>query len=224
MKDNPLIQSALAATLLGVVSHCSAADGTLEAAISSIYVDRGLEMADLTWHPSLELSQGNVYGGLWAALPLENRSRPETIGDQYDVYAGYGWAAGDKLAIDLGGTLSFTDGFDETFEGYVGLVGEFGTFSPSIYIYNDFDLDAFTVEASTSVAVPLDVFPFQATIRAGLVEADVDYRYYGLDLLYPVELGPSSRLLLGLHYSDNDFGAGMPDNSLYGSAAVRLRF
>lgn len=204
--------------------HRAVADASAGLELSSAYVDRGLRLADFTFHPSIEMSSGDFYGGIWTALPVENREAAETTGDQYDFYSGYGWAISDRTAIDVGGTLSFVDGYDEAFEAYAGLVAELGTFSPSIYIYKDFELKAWTLEAATRVAIPLEGFPVEATVRVGLVEGHVDYWYYGADLVYPIELSDLTRLSLGLHYSDNDFGAGVPDNTVYGSASFRFSF
>lgn len=221
MKLNHLI-AAIGSIVL--VPHLARADGFVEATVSSRYVFRGLKAAEFTVHPAAELAAGNFYGGVWAALPLEGKGAPDRFLEEYDFYVGHGWALSDKVGLDVGATRYTYSGADDSTEAYVGFFAELGTVNPSLYLYNDFDLDTTTVEATATAAVPLQGFPFEATARLGRVEGDDDYTYYGLDLVYPIALSDLAKLSLGLHYSGNDFGAAQPDDHLYASAAVRLSF
>ncbi|MDQ8199977.1 hypothetical protein QEH56_17570 [Pelagicoccus enzymogenes] len=224
MKADRLL-SRLCLTMLPFV--CAGALGgefSTEVKVQSAYLDRGIKAADLTWFPSIEYAEGGFYVGAWAALPLEKKGSPNFYGDEVDLYAGYGWPVADKWGLDFGGIRHEHSGRAGTDEVYLGLFGELGTVSPSIYIYKDFDTRELFVEAAATVAVPLEGFPFEATGRLGYSDANRDYRYFGVDLVYPVELSRSSSLSLGLHYDDNDFGLGVPDSNLYGSASFQLRF
>lgn len=214
------------ASALGIVFAASLAraDVVFEATVNSLYVNRGVQVADLTWHPSVEFSRGDFYSGIWVAQPFENRGAPDFFSDEFDFYAGYGWALSAKTALDFGVTRHWVSGSDESTEIYVGLLGEFGTFAPAIYIYNDFDLDEFVVEATTTVVLPLEGFPFEATGRVGYLAGDSDYSFFGVDLIYPVELNDFARLSLGAHYSHNDVGAFVPDSNFYGSASISFGF
>ncbi len=201
-----------------------AGEFSTEVGVQSVYVHRGLKEAELTWFPSVEFVEKDFYAGVWAALPLENKGSPQFFDDKVDFYAGYAWAIGDKWALDLGGIHHERSSRDDSTEGYLGVFGELGTISPALYLYNDFDRDELVLEAAATVAVPLQGFPFEATGRFGLIDGDVDYSYFGVDLIYPVELSDAASLSLGLHYDDNDFGFGVSDSNLYGSASLRLSF
>ena len=218
-----LLTFGLAASLFAF-GEARGAEISVETKVQSLYVERGLKRAEGTWFPSVEVSRGNVYLGSWAALPLEKAESPNVFQDEVDFYAGYSWAVSDKWGMDLGGTYHRLAGASDSKEIYLGLFGELGSLSPAFYLYNDFDTDDFLLEASVTLAVPLAGFPFEATGRIGLLEGDVDYRYFGLDLVYPLELNDAARLSLGLHYDGNDFSSSVPDSNLYGSASVQLRF
>lgn len=212
--------------LFAVVSSNSVAAGefSTEAGFQSAYLNRGLKTAEFTWFPSVEFVENDFYAGAWAALPLEKKGSPNLYSDEIDFYAGYGWAVGEKWALDLGGIHHQVSNGENSNEAYLGLFGELGTISPTFYLYNDLDKNEWALEAAATVAVPLQGFPFEATGRLGFIDGDVDYSYFGVDLIYPVELSDNASLSLGLHYDDNDFGFGVSDSNLYGSASVRLSF
>lgn len=202
----------------------SAGDFSVETEVSSVYVNRGLKTAELTWFPSVEFAEKDFYAGVWAALPLEKKGRPDFFQDEVDFYAGYGWALSDKWALDLGGIYHDIPSGENTNEAYLGLFGELGTLSPSIYLFKDFDTGEAALEAAATLVIPLQGFPFELTGRLGLIDGDTDYSYFGVDLIYPIELSDVASLSFGVHYDDNDFGFGVPDSLLYGSASVRLSF
>lgn len=211
---------------LSSISLLGRVDGgvSVEATFASQAFDRGIAEADLNWQTSVEFGFGDFYVGAWALMPVENKAAPDFFSERYEVYLGKGWAIADKVGFDAGLIRSVNPRVSDTTEAFLGVFAEFGTFSPSLYIYNDFDLERWVAEAATTISIPLDLFPVDATARLGVVEADFDYSYFELDLIYPVELSDAALLSLGLHYSDNDFGGGVPDGNFYGSASVRLKF
>ena len=223
MKLNPHILKLSLFFALGLVAR-SEAGVSFEVTGASESVERGITEADMNWQSLLEFGFGDFYAGGWSLAPLEEKGSPNFFDERYELYAGYGWALADRLGLDAGAIRYLNPNAEDTTEAYLGLFAELGTFSPSIYIYNDIDRDQWVAEAATTLSVPLDLFPFDATARLGAVEGDVDYRYFELDLVYPLELTDAANLSLGLHYSDNDFGMGVPDSRLYGSASVSLRF
>ena len=200
---------------------------TVDATFATKYVDRGIQYGDDTWHPTVELYSDDFYAGVWAALPLENRGYPEYYDDEYDFYAGYGWALNNDTALDLGATYyHFPNDGEDSLEAYLGLSREFGTFTPSFYIYKDFDLETLTYRLGTDFALPLKAVPFEMSVYVGRVEADEDdsYNYYGADVLYPIVLNDATSISLGLHFADHDLGMELPDSHLYGTASFTVDF
>ncbi len=224
MKLNPLISKFGIAAAFSLSLGVSGAEVSVETIFSSAYVNRGVKTADLTWFPSVEFGEKDFYAGIWAALPLEGKGDPDFFRDEVDFYAGYGWALSNKWALDVGGIYHKLPSGTDTVEAYVGVFGELGSISPSIYIYKDFDTEELALESSATVSIPWEGFPFEATARLGFIDGENDYGYFGVDLIYPVELSDSALLSFGLHYDGNDFGFAVPDSNLYGSASLRLSF
>jgi len=155
----------------------------------SSYVFRGAQLAEETFMPGLDLAYGAWYGGIWAAMPADDDDANEV-----DFYTGYGFAISDTASADIGITYysypsssdEFLDGDVNTTEIYAGLSFEV-PFSPSIYVYYDFDLENFTVEGSggysweVSEAAAVDL-----SLYLGHVSVDTgdDYTYYGAGLSY----------------------------------------
>ncbi len=201
-------------------------DVTAELAVNSRYFFRGLQEGGLTALPSVEASFGDAYAGLLSALPLADRDGPKEFEDRYDAYLGYGWAAGSKTAFDAGGAFRYRADKEDNLEAYLGVRRELGTLAPSVYIYRDFETEAWSAELAADIAAPIEGVPFAFTAFLGRVEASQapDYTYYGLDARYPVKLSDALDLSLGLHYTGNDRGGGYARNHLYGSAAVTFGF
>jgi len=188
--------------------------GFLEMVASSSFVERGLKLGNLSVQPSLEYSLGDGYLGFWGVAPLE---RSAALFSDYDLYGGYGWKARDKWAVDLGAKRRQRERTGASLEAYLGMVGELGTVTPSFHVFRDFDLDQWSLELATALALPLESFPFESSLRVGVVAGDRDYLYHGVDLYYPVELDFGS-LSLGLHYAGNDFGG--PEGSAHFHASL----
>lgn len=212
--------------VFAVTRFCCASESSVsvEVSVASKAIDQGLVEADLNWQSSLEFAYGDFYLGGWSMAPLERKGSPQFFDERYEIYFGHGWALGDAIGLDLGATRFLNPNDEDTTEAYLGFFAELGTFSPSVYIYADLDTERWSAEFATTVSLPLELFPVEATARLGAVDGEVDYRYLEVDLIYPVELSDSVKLSVGLHYSDNDFGEGVPDGSLFGSAAVRFGF
>ena len=197
---------------------------SFEAKLASQAVDQGIVEADMNWQASAEIGFGDFYLGAWGLTPLEDKGAPNFFEERYELYLGHGWAVADKVGLDLGVTRLINPSADDATEGYVGLFAELGTFSPSLYIYNDFDADQWSAEVATTVSIPLNLLPVDVSARLGAVDGDIDHRYLEVDLVYPLELSDEASLAFGLHYADNDFGRGVPDGNLFGSVSATLSF
>ncbi len=201
---------------------------------ASDYVFRGIQLAENTLHPSIEISSDQFYLGYWGAFPINNTSSKGWL-DEYDFYAGFNQDIGKNTAIDVGVTHYYFTQIDSNTEVYAGLTGDFGGITPSIYVYYDFDLENFTVQGSVGYSLPLQsvgsTLDLSATV--GFVEPDIgdSYAYYGASAVIPFKLKENATLSVGLHYSKNDINAltlaslgNNDDDFLYGTIGLTLGF
>jgi len=205
------ITAALLATTgafsLSAQDYSVTADFTFE----SEYVFRGVFLAQNTFMPSLEVAAGDFYAGIWTAQPVDGKENGVAFDNEIDLYAGYGFAAGDVTTIDVGATLYWYPenggAYDDTtFEPFIGAAFDVAT-SPALYLYYDTELETMTLEGSLgysfelSEAASLDLGAF-----LGFVDPDGgdEYTYYGAtaDLVY--SLNETSSISAGIRLSDVD--------------------
>ena len=199
----------------------------LDLTFDTKYVFRGIQLADNVLHPSIEFAQDDLYMGVWAAQPLENRGWPQFWDDEVDFYGGYGWALNDSTSLDLGAAYYYYPTGDSTFEPYFGVTREIQGVAASLYLYQDLDLDTTTAEGSARYRLPLSAMAsVDLKAFAGTVDADSQgsYLYYGADVVSPFELNDHATVSFGAHYSDNDIGFSVPDSHFHGSASITIGF
>jgi uncharacterized protein (TIGR02001 family) len=152
---------ALAAVALGAIS-VSAQDeatgpklgGSLGVAYDSIYVFRGVQYAEGIAEPSVNLTYGDFYTGLWFALPTKNTN---AYVSEMDFTFGYGLAINDLIKLDAGLTRysydnivdRFFDGDNNTTEFYLGAILDL-PLSPALYVFRDIDAQSATAEIRLS--------------------------------------------------------------------------
>lgn len=177
------------AILAAVVAGTSFA-GAQELSISttvaweSDYVFRGVGLAEEYFAPAIDISYGDFYAGIWAALPVDSE-----FGNEVDYYAGYGFGLSETVSADVGFTYytypdagdDFFDSDVNTFEIYGGVSFE-APLSPAAYVFYDFDLEALTLELSGGHSVEVsEKGTVDLTGFLGYVDADgFDWYYYGL--------------------------------------------
>lgn len=212
-------KTAIALAALAGVSFASAQEEaapsyslTLDNTIASEYIFRGVEKADVTFHPSLEVTYGNFYGIVWAALPED--SVAGVINDEIDFVAGYTFAIDDTWTLDVGATYYYYSGAasTSTFEPYVGISGDVGGFSLNFYGYYDTYIDDLTLQAGVGYSLPLEAIgtslDFSATL--GYVDGDGfenafvvdDYFYYGVGVALPYALSETATVTAAVNYTD----------------------
>lgn len=187
---------ALAAIALGAIS-ASAQDaapasgpslgGSVGLAYDSRYVFRGAQFAESIIEPSVNLTYGDIYAGLWFAIPTEH---PTAYVNEMDATLGYNLALSEKVKLDVGVTHytydeipgNFFDGKGNTTEAYLGVVVDYSLLSPALYVFRDFDALTETVEARLGHTFDLGSgFSFALTGSAGVVfldEGDDDNYFY----------------------------------------------
>ncbi|MEO1251407.1 MAG: TorF family putative porin [Pseudomonadota bacterium] len=168
-------QSLALAMMLSAVSGGAAAGDAISVSSTlgyeSRYIFRGVQFAETSIQPSVQLSYGGFYGGAWFNLPIGDDDLVVTPGgEELDLFVGYSASVNDVVAYDVGITYytfpdlasGFLDVFEEdgdglganTVEVYAGL-SLTAPLSPTLYVYRDFMFDTFTIEGGVSHSVPL---------------------------------------------------------------------
>ncbi len=217
---------ALAALVAGVSASAQQAatksySVTLDNTIASEYIFRGVELADATFHPSVEIAYSDFYAGVWGALPFNNDAGNDY--KEFDFYTGYGFALNDVWKLDAGVTHYYygdTAGLDDTTEFYLGLTGKVSVLTTSVYGYYDIDLQSSAYIGSVGYSLPIakigTSLDFTATL--GYVDngenastAPADYTYWGLAVAVPYKLTDSATLTAGVAYTNGNQNALLED-------------
>lgn len=233
------------AALIGVAFACVSAGAQAEnfgvsttLGFESRYVFRGVQFAETSVQPAVELSYGGFYGGAWFNLPIGDDDLVVTPGgEELDLYAGYSAELGDGWSYDVGATYytfpdlasGFFDIFEEdgdglganTVEIFAGLSLD-APLSPSLYVYRDFMFDTFTIEGGVSHSVPLaekTSFDFGGSI--GYViddDAGGDYIYGAANTDVSYALSDDASVAAGVRYGGSDIAGGsFIDDSIAGT-------
>lgn len=201
---------------------------TLDFPYTTKYVFRGVQLAKGAFQPSVKVTSGDLYGGIWSSLPVDNGYEAEI-----DFYAGYGFKLAEAWSLDVGATLYYYPGLDtsggadkSTFEGYIGLNGSLGSVTTGTYAYYDFTLEAFTIQETLGYSVPLDAqasLNFSATVGHVSPDAGTDYTYYGFGLTLPYKVNDAFTVTGGVQYASHDW-TGMDDNHFWGTLGLTYTF
>lgn len=224
------------AILAATVASASIA-GAQELSISSTfawesaYVFRGVQLAEEYFAPAVDISYGDFYAGIWAALPVDSQ-----FGNEVDFYAGYGIGVNETVSADIGFTYytypdagdDFFDSDVNTLELYAGLSFE-APYSPAVYVFYDLDLEAFTLEVSGGHSVEVsEEGTIDFSTYLGYVDPDAggDYLYYGLSAGYTYAFTDSASVSIGLNWyaADEDLMYGNDDNELTFSMSFTAGF
>ena len=197
----------IVAAILAGAAFASAQELSVSASVGyeSDYVFRGIALAEDYFAPSVDVTYGDLYLGLWAALPTDSE-----YDNEVDFYAGYGFEVSELVSADVGFTYyTYPDAADgifdsdvNTFEMYTGVSFEV-PLSPSLYVFYDFDLKAWTVEASAghtwevSESTSLEAAGFVGYVKADGYES---YNYFGASITYSLELSENASWSVGLNY------------------------
>ena len=204
---------------------------TVDFPYASKYVFRGKQYAEDSFQPSVKVTSGAFYLGLWTNQPITSN-----IDNEIDVYGGYGFKLSETWSLDVGATLYYYPELDDstgldnnTFEPYVGVTGTFGSFTTGLYAYNDFTLDAFTIQGTVGYSVPIsDKASFSLLGTIGNVSYDdpatgTDYTYYGIGATVPYKLSDTATLTVGLQYATHDDDL-VDDSHFWGTVGVTVVF
>jgi uncharacterized protein (TIGR02001 family) len=206
----------LGALMLGATSLCAdeaaAPAGpslavTTTLAYDSMYVFRGFQYAESILSPAISASYGDIYGGLWFALPIRDA---EYFYNEMDANLGYGHALSDTLKFDVGVTRYTYDDIPDDFftdysnstEFYIGLATSL-PLSPAIYLYRDIDYDVTTAEVRGSYSFELSksvTLALSAAVGYVMPDDGDEYTYYNAAANLGYAINDSSSISGGVRF------------------------
>jgi uncharacterized protein (TIGR02001 family) len=183
---------------------------TLDFPYTSKYVFRGVELANSSIQPSVEVASGPIYIGVWSNQPITKHQENE-----FDFYLGYKHKLNDAWDVDAGATVYYYPELDtsegakrHTTEGYLGLNGNVKGFTPGVYTYYDFDLKATTIQGQIGYSIPAPTaglsFDFSANVGRVFIKNSSDYSYWSFGVNVPYKINEKSTFYVGASYSNND--------------------
>ena len=239
--ENKMKKTALLALVLaGAATSASAGDIGVSTTLGfeSRYIFRGVQFAETSVQPAVELSYGGFYGGAWFNLPVGDDDLVVTPGgEELDLYAGYSAELGGGWSYDVGLTYytfpdlasGFGDIFEEdgdglganTLELFAGLSLD-APLAPSLYVYRDFMFDTFTIEGGVSHSFPLaEKTSFDVGGALGYViddDAGGDYLYGAATADLSYALTDDASVAAGVRYGGSDIAGGsFIDDSIAGT-------
>jgi uncharacterized protein (TIGR02001 family) len=223
-----ILATLLTASLARADATESSYSVTADFPYASKYVFRGLQYAEDSFQPSIKITSGPAYAGIWTNQPLT-----KNLDNEIDLYAGYNFALSNGWSVDVGGTFYYYPEADtnaglleHTFEGYVGLTGTVQGVSLGLYAYNDFDLDAVTFQGNLGYSIPIDAKSscnLAASIGNVSPDAGDDYTYYSLSAQFPYKLTDTATLTGGVNWASHDL-AGWEDNHFWVNVGLTVTF
>ncbi|NBD38350.1 MAG: hypothetical protein GVY10_07270 [Verrucomicrobia bacterium] len=206
----------LAAVVAGA-SYVSAQEVSITSTFAweSSYMFRGVQLAEDYFAPSVDISYGGFYTGVWAALPVDH-----IYDNEVDLYAGYSFPMSDVLSADVGATYyTYPDSQDDFFDSDTNTLEFYGgvamdvQLSPAVYVYYDVELENLTLETSIGHSFPIDdassvdVSAHLGWVDLGddvvimrgegeVLESWSDYIYYGAGVSYNYQVNDAVGLSL----------------------------
>lgn len=218
-------------TGLAALAACAVSYGqyslSVDVTYASSYIFRGIQLGDGTFHPSVEASSDDFYGGIWLATPMENRNSGGWS-DELDIYGGYTPSLSDTTALDIGATYyTYQQGGENSFEIFTGVNLDLEGVTPGLYVYYDLDLETVTYQGSIGYSVPLESMGASLDLSASLGYVDPEnadaYSYWGVSAVVPYQIADSATFSIGIHYASNDMRLA-DTNFVYGTVGVTVGF
>ncbi len=205
----------------------------------SRYIFRGVQFAETSIQPAINLSFGNFYLNSWFNLPIGDDDLVVTPGgEELDLAAGYSAPLNDVINYDVGVTYytfpdlasGFFDVFEEdgdglganTLEPYIGLAFDV-PLAPSVYLYHDFFFDTTTIQGNASYSFPLsEKTSFDLGGYIGYVIDDTggtDYLYGAASAGLSYTLTDDGSIHTGVRYGGSNIAGGaFIDDSILGTS------
>ncbi len=198
---------------------------TVDFPYATKYVFRGVELAKGAFQPSVKVTAGDFYAGIWGSAPVDKGYELEI-----DYYAGYGLKLSEGWNLDLGATIysypGLSAGDKTTFEPYLGLNGSLGVLSSATYVYYDFTLDALTLQEVLGYSIEVDAktsVNISATLGHVSPDTGTGYTYYGFGVTVPYKLSDAATVTAGVQYADHDI-SGVEGSHFWGTLGFTYTF
>jgi len=228
MKKKIAVTAILVTATAGLWAQESSVGVTVDLTYASKYLFRGVVLGEQAFHPSVEVSYADFYAGIWGNVALGSKDEYED-NEEWDFYFGKTFAVTDITTLDVGYTYYYypeVSSDNGTQEVYVGMNWDVQGFSPSIYAYYDFDLEAFTVQGSVGTSIPLESLGASLDLTAALGRVDADsfaYTYWSVGAAVPFKLSESSTVTAGVTFASHDI-SGLEDNNFAGIVSYTFGF
>ena len=206
--------------------------------LESRYVFRGVQLAEASFQPAVQLGWSGAYLGVWANLPVGDEDFIVTPDwQEIDFVVGWSGAVAGPLSIDIGMTYyaypnrqsGFFDIYREdgsgggfnTAEPYIGFALN-APLSPKLYAYHDFMFDTTTLQGALSHSIPLaEKLSADLSGVAGYVFDDAggtDYLYGHLTANFTYAISDTASIYAGGRFGGSDIAGG----SVYSDGVLGL--
>lgn len=188
----------------------------------SQYMFRGLRLSDGGLQPSVEVSAGNLVAGVWANVPFDGDKVPDSSDPEIDLYGAYNVALEDGLTLTPGFTVyhypqapTNAGFYRNTFEPSVALSWIVDSVKLTPKVYYDVVLKGPTYELTAAFALPLKEigselgftltyggYKWKDTANDASPDVKAWGQYWLAGVAAPFQLTPTSKLTLGLAYTE----------------------
>ncbi len=229
--------SSLSAQLIPSVADIGV---TSDLTYATEYVFRGIERADHSFQPSVEVSAGDFYLGLWTNLAVSNTDN-RIQRNEVNYYGGFALdvPGAEFLTLDLGVIVYHFPraSMDRNHEVYVGTkfddVGIEGV-SAAVYYFYDFDIRSHVVEGSLGYSFDLSSLNVPASVDVSGIYGNQfgssfdrgaeAYFYYGASAEVPFAVNEFSTITAGVHWQTAERISNVVRDNLYWTLSYTAGF
>jgi uncharacterized protein (TIGR02001 family) len=232
------LSCAIALSALALPAVAQELEVSTNVGFESRYLFRGVQFAETSFQPAINLNYGGFHVNAWLNLPIGDDDLVVTPGgEELDLIAGYSFPVNDFVSADIGVTFytfpdlasGFIDFYEEdgdgmganTLEPYLALSFT-APLSPVVTFYHDFMFDTTTFQLAGSHSIPMsEKTSFDLSGYVGYVLDDTggtDYVYGTASANVSYAISDNGSLYAGVRYGGSDIpGGSVIDDSIAGT-------